>query len=33
MEAVGYVSISQSGFCGTLGFHRTLLGIPQEIVE
>jgi len=33
MEAVDCVIISQSESCETLGFHRTLVGIPQEIVE
>ena len=26
-------SISETGFQGTLGLHRTSLGVPREIVE
>jgi hypothetical protein len=28
-----YISISQIGFRGTLGFHRTPFGFPREIVK
>jgi hypothetical protein len=28
-----WVSVFQNGFRGTLGFHRTSLGVPREIVE
>jgi hypothetical protein len=27
-----YSSVSQRGFRKTLGFHRTLLGVPKEVV-
>ena len=29
----GYIGVSQTVFRGTLGFHRTSLGVPREIVE
>ena len=28
-----YSSVSQTGFRGTLGFHRTPFEIPREVVE
>jgi hypothetical protein len=28
-----YTSVSETGFLGTLNFHRKFLGVPREIVE